>query len=209
MRVNLKYKLFLGVLLVTLVNVNAQSATEKWKGQISVGANNPIETSQSGGYYSNYINVPTVNLGVQHMLSDEFGGKLDVGFSRSSNSANSPEFKLNYTRVNVQAVYNFSKLLRFLPERIMVVGHAGPGVTFSKPLGNFSQNTYTYLNALGGLEFHYGLSRTISMYSDLGYVLALSGTEKYNPVVDGFSFNGDLIYISFGISFALSGCQYC
>jgi hypothetical protein len=106
-------------------------------------------------------------------------------------------------------VYNFSEILSFLPERISVVGHAGPGVTFTQPLGNFSENKYTYLNVLGGFEVHYALSDTFSVYSDFGYALSLSGAEDYDVNVDGFSFNGDLIYISFGVSFSLSGCQYC
>ncbi|MBU3822001.1 porin family protein [Flavobacteriaceae bacterium XHP0103] len=210
MRTNLKYNLLLGLLLfVTSFQMMAQRQTEKWKGQISVGVNNPLENSQSAGYYSKYINFPSVNLGVQHMFSEQLGAKLDLGFNRSTSNSDSPEFKLNYTRVNVQAVYSLANLLRFMPERILVVAHAGPGFSFSKPLGNFSDNKYTYLNALGGLEFHYGMSENISLYTDVGYVLALSGKDKYNPIVDGFSFNGDLIYISFGISFSLSGCQYC
>nr|WP_157805252.1 outer membrane beta-barrel protein [Confluentibacter citreus] len=187
----------------------AQRNKEKWKGQISVGVNNPIETSENLGYYSKYLNIPTVNLGVQHMISETLGAKLDIGFNRSSNNDDSPEFKLNYTRINLQAVYDFYKLLRFFPDRITVIGHAGPGMSFSNPLGDFKENKYTFLNALAGIEFHYALSNTFSIYSDLGYVLSLSGEEKYNTNIDGFSFNGDLIYLSFGISFSLSGCNYC
>jgi len=210
MGTNLKHNQLLVLLfLVTSFQIMAQRQTEKWKGQISLGVNNPIETNQSDGYTSNNINFPTINLGVQHMFSDQLGAKLDLGFNRSSSNDDSPDFKLNYTRVNVQAVYSFSSLLRFLPERIMVFGHAGPGISFSKPLGSFSENKYTYLNALGGLEFHYGMSENISIYTDVGYVFALSGKDKYNPIVNGYSFNGDLVYISFGISFSLSGCQFC
>ncbi|OYX24944.1 MAG: hypothetical protein B7Z06_08110 [Flavobacteriales bacterium 32-35-8] len=208
MNVNLKYNLLLGFLFVISFQVIAQRSTEKWKGQLSVGINNPIESDQSA-YYSGYINFPTVNLGVQHMLSESFGAKLDLGFNRSSNNNTSPEFKLNYTRVNLQAVYDFHKLFPFLPDRVTLVGHAGPGMSFSNPLGDFSENKYTFLNALGGLEVHYALSDTFSIYSDFGYVLSLSAKEKYNPAINGFSFNGDLIYLSFGISFSLSGCNYC
>ncbi len=187
----------------------SQRATEQWKGQVSIGVNKPFETDQNGDYFSKTINFPTVNLGIQHMFSQQLGAKFDFGFNRSSNDDESPEFKLNYTRLNAQIVYNFSEMLTFLPERIAVVGHAGPGVTFTKPLGNFSENKYTFLNVLAGFEAHYALSDTFSVYSDLGYALSLSGAEKYDVNVDGFSFNGDLIYLSFGVSFSLSGCQYC
>lgn len=204
-----QHNLLFGLLFLIAFQAVSQRATEQWKGQVSIGVNNPIENDQNGAYFSKYINFPTVNLGIQHMFSEQLGAKLDFGFNRSSNDDESPEFKLNYSRVNVQVVYNFSELLSFLPERISVIGHAGPGVTFTKPLGNFSENTYTYLNVLGGFEVHYALSETLSVYSDLGYALSLSGAEDYDVNVDGFSFNGDLIYLSFGVSFSLSGCQYC
>lgn len=204
-----QHNLFLGLLLLISFQAVSQHATEQWKAQASIGINNPIENDQNGSYYSKYINLPTVNLGIQHMFSEQLGAKLDYGFNRSSNEDDSPEFKLNYSRVNLQILYDFSDILSFLPERISVVGHAGPGVAFTKPLGGFSENKYTYLNVLGGFEVHYALSDTFSVYSDLGYTLSLSGTEDYDVNVDGFSFNGDLIYLSFGVSFSLSGCQYC
>ena len=209
MNIQHRHILLFGLLFSISFQAVSQRATEQWKAQVSIGVNNPIENDQNGDYVSKYINFPTVNLGIQHMFSEQLGAKLDFGFNRSSNEDESPEFKLNYSRVNAQIVYNFSSILTFLPERISVVGHAGPGVTFSKPLGNFSENTYTYLNVLGGFEVHYALSETLSIYSDLGYALSLSGAENYDVNVDGFSFNGDLIYLSFGVSFSLSGCQYC
>ena len=204
-----RHILLFGLLFLISFQAVSQRATEQWKAQISIGVNNPIENDQNGDYFSKYINFPTVNLGIQHMFSEQLGAKLDFGFNRSSNDDESPEFKLNYSRVNAQIVYNFSEILSFLPERISVVGHAGPGVTFTQPLGNFSENKYTYLNVLGGFEVHYALSDTFSVYSDFGYALSLSGAEDYDVNVDGFSFNGYLIYISFGVSFSLSGCQYC
>lgn len=204
-----RHNLLFGLLFLISFQAVSQRATEQWKAQVSIGVNNPIENDQNGDYFSKYINFPTVNLGIQHMFSEQLGAKLDFGFNRSSNDEESPEFKLNYSRVNAQIVYNFSEILSFLPERISVVGHAGPGVTFTQPLGNFSENKYTYLNALGGFELHYALSETLSVYSDLGYALSLSVAEDYDVNVDGFSFNGDLIYLSFGVSFSLSGCQYC
>ena len=209
MNMQQRHNLLLGLLFLISFYAVSQRATEQWKAQVSIGINNPIENDQNGDYYSEYINFPTVNLGIQHMFSERLGAKLDFGFNRSSNEDESPEFKLNYSRVNAQIVYDFSETLSFLPERISVVGHAGPGVAFTQPLGNFSQNKYTYLNVLGGFEVHYALSDTFSVYSDLGYALSLSGAEKYDVNVDGFSFNGDLMYLSFGVSFSLSGCQYC
>ncbi len=168
-----------------------------------------MEKEGNVGYYSKYVNFPTVNIGLQHMFSESLGAKLDVGFNRASNHETSIEYKLNYTRVNAQIVYNLRSVLSFLPERIALVAHAGPGISFTQPLGNFSNNKYTYLNALGGMELHYGLSNSLSIYSDLGYVYSLAGKNKYDVNVDGFSFNDDLMYVTFGISVSLNGCKYC
>ena len=143
------------------------------------------------------------------MFSRGLGAKLDVGFNRSTNDESSLEFKLNYTRVNAQVVYNLRSLLNFLPDRIAVVAHAGPGISFTQPLGDFSENRNTFFNALGGMELHYGLSRSMSIFTDLGYVYSLAGKDKYDVNVDGFSFNGDLMYVTFGISVSLNACKYC
>lgn len=196
------------MILVTTLS-DAQRDSEVWKLQLAVGVNNPIDTGENPGYLTNYINFPTVNLGIQHMYSESLGAKLDVGFNRASNDDTSLEYKLNYTRVNAQIVYNLRSVLSFLPERIALVAHAGPGLSFTQPLGNFNDNKYTFLNALGGMELHYGLSRSLSIYTDLGYVYSLAGKNKYDVNVDGFSFNDDLMYVTFGISVSLNGCKYC
>lgn len=204
---NVKLLVIIAVLMTTISF--AQRDTEKWKLQLALGINNPIDTGENVGYYTKYLNFPTVNLGLQHMFSEDIGAKLDVGFNRSSNANSSLEFKLNYTRVNAQIVYNLRSLLLFLPNRVAVVAHAGPGISFTQPLGNFNKNKYTFFNALAGLEIHYGLSRTLSVYTDLGYAYSLAGKNKYNVAIDGFSFNDDLMYVAFGVSVSLNGCQYC
>ena len=209
MGIKLKYKLFLGLLVIMCFKTFSQRATEQWKGQVALGINNPIDNGENDGYYTKYINIPSVNLGLQHMFSESLGAKLDVGFNRSRNADSSLEFKLNYTRINAQMVFNSKDLLSFLPEHIWLVAHAGPGVSFTNPLGDFANNKYTYLNGLAGVELHYRLSRELSIYGDVSYALSLSNKEKYNLNVDGFSFNGDLIYATFGLSFSLSGCGYC
>jgi hypothetical protein len=205
----LGYKLFLMVLVIVLITfeVTAQEDTEKWKMQISLGVNNPIDDNSI--FETKSMNFPAVNLGVQHMFSRELGAKLDFGFYRSKNDDGSPDFKLNYSRINAQLVYDISNRLLFIPDNWALIAHVGPGLSFSKPLNNYSENKYTFLNALGGLEIHYRLSEALSIYSDIGYVLSLSGDDKYNTLIDGFSFNDNLMYVTFGVSVSLSGCQHC
>ncbi|TPV31805.1 porin family protein [Paucihalobacter ruber] len=209
MKASNKLILLLLIAVCNLHSSNAQRDTQRWTGQIAVGINNPIDDGTNDGYFTKYANIPTINIGVQHMFKPDWGARLDLGFNRASNADGSLEFKLNYTRVNTQIVYNATNVLGFLPERLEVVAHAGPGLSFTSPLAPYNNNTYTYLNLLAGGEIHYRLSRGVTIFTDLSYALSLAGNDKYDVNVDGFSFNGDLLYLTFGVTFALSGCQYC
>ena len=48
-----------------------------------------------------------------------------------------------------------------------------------------------------------------NIFWDMSYIKSLSTKDKYVTSVDGFSFNGDLIYMNLGLSVALCGCRYC
>ena len=186
----------------------SQVDTSTLKAQISVGVN----SESSDGFVSNFeskaINFPTVNLGVQYMFSSQLGSKLDFGFNRFSNLENTPEFKVNYTRLNMQLVLNASRIFSFFPTNMGVFIHAGPGYSFVKPLGNYPENKTSFLNVMGGIEFHYGFSDSLSLYLDGSYISGFS--DDFNPVSEGFgSFNGNVLNISIGVSISLTGCYYC
>lgn len=194
-----------------------QLKVEKWKLQVALGVNNPIDNDDPA-FYSQYVNFPSINLGVQRMFYRNWGAKLDLGYNRSSNGGGSEPFKLNYTRINAQAVYDFKDVFTFLPDPIGIVGHAGPGVSITKPMVdnnaninyNYANLSATYLNMLAGVEVHYRLSKTLSVFVDGSYALALSSKNKSDVNSKGqFSFNGDLIYASIGVSISLDTCNYC
>ena len=185
----------------------SQSAKSKIKAQIALGVNSPASSGFVSTFEAKPINFPTVNLGFQYMFKEKLGAKLDFGFNRFSSSDQSPEFKDNYSRLNIQFVYDAASL-GFLPTRIGLVGHIGPGYTFVKPLGNYANNNNSFLNLMGGIEIHYGLSDTMSVFTDVSYIYGLG--KDFNPLAEGFgSFNGNLTTITVGISFSLSGCYYC
>jgi hypothetical protein len=209
MKASNKLILLLLIAVFNLHSSNAQQDTQRWTGYIALGINNPIDDGPNDGYFAKFANLPTLNIGVQHMFKPDWGARLDFGFNRASNAEGSQEFKLNYSRLNAQIVYNATNVLGFLPERLEIVAHAGPGLSFTSPLAPYSDNTYTYLNLLAGGEIHYRLSRGVTIFTDLSYALSLAGKDKYDVNVDGFSFNGDLLYLTFGVTFAISGCQYC
>lgn len=189
-------------------NLCAQRETNKWKAQIALGINSPSSSGFVEPFMGKSLNFPSVAFGIQSMFTKTLGAKLDYNFNRVLSDDSSPEFKLNYSRVNVQLVYDPTYNLYFLPPRMGLVLHAGPGYSFVKPLGNYGDNKDSFFNVMGGLEVHFGLAERASLYVDTSYILGLG--KDFNPVEDGYgSFNGNLLTINFGITFSLSGCQYC
>lgn len=205
-KLNTQFWLVLAFLLVGFSSFS-QGDTSTIKAQFALGVNSPSSNGFVDDFQANSINFPTINLGVQYMFKPLLGAKLDFGFNRFSNVNNSPEFKVNYSRINMQVVYDASIITSF-SDRMGAFIHAGPGFSMIKPLGNFGDNKTSYLNAMGGIELHYGISDKLSIYIDTSYIFGFG--KDFNPVSDGFgSFNGDLLTITFGASISLSGCYYC
>lgn len=203
-----KIYLVVVVFVFTAINLFAQRETNKWKAQIALGLNSPSQSGFVEGFQGKSMNFPTVNLGIQNMFSQQFGAKLDYNFNRISNEDNTTEFKLNYSRVNTQLVFDPTYSLYFLPERMGLVLHAGPGYSFVKPLGNYVENDISFFNIMGGLEVHYGISERMSLFVDASYIMGMA--KDFEPITEGYgSFNGNLLTLTFGITFSLSGCQYC
>ncbi|WP_452227438.1 outer membrane beta-barrel protein [Lacinutrix cladophorae] len=206
---NKTFKTFIFVLLLSFFCFSgfSQSETSTWKAQFAVGINSPSQTAFVSTFEAKPINFPTVHIGLQRMFSRNLGAKLDFGYNRLSNASNSPDFKVNYSRINAQVVYDLGSLIR-LPQNYAIMAHAGPGFTFVKPLAEYTNNKESFLNAMAGLEFHYGISQGLSVFLDTSYIYAFSG--DYDNVVDGFgTFNGNLLTATVGISISLSGCYYC
>lgn len=186
---------------------NAQSGTSVFKAQIALGVSSPSSNGFVQDFKGKTINFPTVNLGLQYMFKPVLGAKLDYGFSRISHKNTSPEFKLNYSRINLQLVYDASRLISFSP-RMGTFLHAGPGFSMVSPLGNYTNNDTSFLNLMGGVEFHYGVSDSLTLFLDTSYILGMG--KDFDPVSSGFgAFNGNLLTVTFGASISLSGCYFC
>lgn len=203
------FKLQIVLLVFAMISGTGFSQdTSTFKAQVALGVNNPSQDGFVEGFEAKAFNFPTVNLGIQYMFKQRLGAKLDYGFSRMSNENNTLEFKLNYSRINAQLVYDASRILSFLPSRMGVFVHAGPGFSMIKPLGNYTQNDTSYLNVMGGIEFHFGVSDKLSIYTDVSYINGFS--KDFDPISEGFgSFNGNVLTLTIGASISLSGCYYC
>ncbi|AUP80149.1 outer membrane beta-barrel protein [Flavivirga eckloniae] len=201
-------KAFCAIALIFICFVSSsQGNTSTFKAQFALGLNSPTEDGFVTGFEGKTINFPSVNVGVQYMFRQALGAKLDYGFNRMSNKSEASEFKLNYTRVNLQLVYNANRMFN-LSQRTGVFVHAGPGYSNVSPLGNFTQNKTSFMNAMAGIEFHHGISDKLSIYADLAYVHGF--LKDFSPVTDGYgSFNGNLVTLTIGASISLSGCYYC
>jgi len=206
--VNYRFYGLLFIIFIGSFKGFGQSEASKWKGQFAFGFNSPNSSGFVTGFEGKSINFPTIHIGVQRMFKPQYGVKLDYGFNRISNNSETPYFKINYSRVNAQFVYDATTLMSFLPTHIGIVGHAGPGISFVKPLSGYVDNKLTYLNLMAGIEFHYAVSRTFSVFLDTSYIYGFA--KEFDPIIDGFgSFNGDLLTITVGVSVSLSGCYFC
>lgn len=199
------------ILLILLLSFScffgfSQAATNTIKAQFALGVNSPSSNGFVEDFEAKSINFPSINLGLQYMFKPRLGGKLDFGYNRFSDAGDSPEFKVNYTRINTQLVYDLTKIIPIY--RIGTFIHAGPGISMIQPLGDYSENNMSFLNAMAGIEFHYGVSDNLSVYLDTSYILGFG--KDFNPITNGYgAFNGNLLTINIGASISLSGCYYC
>ena len=207
MKSKFNYYCLLALFLVSALGFSQQE-TSKWKALIAVGLNSPSQTGLIIPFEAKSTNFPTINLGIQHMFKPQFGVKVDFGYNRFSNADNTPDFKVNYTRINAQFVYDTTRDITFLPIGMGFVLHAGPGYTMIKPLDIYRENKNSYLNAMAGVELHYGISKTVSLFVDGSYIMGFA--KEFDPITDGAgSFNGDLLTVTVGASISLSGCVTC
>jgi hypothetical protein len=202
------------VLLAFLLGISPLQAqwrrTMRWKAVFAAGISYPFTDGFVPGSYAQPVNFPTVNLGIQRMFRREYGVRLDYGFNRFANGEDSAEFKINYSRINAQFVYDPTNLIGFLPERIAIPLHAGPGISFARPLGNIQDRDQTYANLMAGIEVHYAINQRLSVFTDFSYIWGLTSLDDYNPPLSGLgAFNGSLFTITVGLSISLSGCQFC
>jgi len=203
-------KHFLLLMFITTFNFAfTQSETEVLRLQVGLGVNSPLGADIAPQFDAKIVNLPSVQFGLRYMFKRNLGAKLDIHYNRFSSTGTDRTFKLNYTRVNLEGVYNVSDKLKFLSARSSLMVHLGPGISVSKPLGIYSANNATFLNLNVGVAYEYALSKRVSLFSDFNYTHSFATKDAYDVLTDGYSFNGAMIQVSIGVSVALSGCKYC
>lgn len=195
----------------------SQQEEDKLRFQLAVGFNHAFEhgfaqpdQDLSTDIAGHAFNLPTINVGAQYLLNKRWGAKLDLGYNRISNANDVPDFKINYVRINAQAVYDYSHVLGILPEEFTLMVHGGPGYTVAKPLGTLKDNKQNYLNVMLGTDLSYELSRNTKVFTDLAFVYGFSNPEDYSPPENHLgAFNGSIFTFTVGVSLSLSGCYFC
>ncbi|CDF80860.1 conserved hypothetical protein containing N-terminal outer membrane beta-barrel domain [Formosa agariphila KMM 3901] len=209
----LKKQKYISALVILLIFTSfhgiAQIDEDVLRLEFSVGGNHALSSGFSEGYSGKGFNIPSVNLGAQYLFTEKLGAKLDLGFNRIKGEDDS--FKINYTRVNIQGVYNYSKLVGIKDKSdFKLLAHAGPGYTFVRPLGGLKNVDQNYFNAIIGTNAVYALNRNTSLLFDVSYVHGFTEPDVYTPFTDGLgAFNGSIVTFTVGISLSLSGCYYC
>lgn len=198
------------ILLLFVSMVSAQTLTL----DLGVGINSPSDDF-STGYKAKGINGLTVDAGIRYMFMKKLGVKADLGFNRYASDDNSIDFKANLTRVNLQAYYNlwdnlYDMQIR-LPERLAIFVHAGPGMTFIKPLSEpFNNTKSSNFNVLGGLAVHYGITDRIAVFADASNFFNLGQKQHYEGAELEDNINASMFNITFGVTISInSDCYYC
>lgn len=183
---------------------------------IDLGAGINIPSDNFGvGYEAKSINGPTVDAGIRYMFKNNLGAKIDLGFNRYGEGADSPEFKVNFTRVNLQAYYNICDLLYYLhlrmPERIGLFVHAGPGMSFIKPLSEpYINNESSNFNAIVGMAIHYGVSDKVSVFVDASNIFNIGQGINYEGSLLTDKINASMFNLTLGVSISInSSCYFC
>ncbi|MHA7942834.1 outer membrane beta-barrel protein [Formosa sp. 3Alg 14/1] len=177
--------------------------------KFAVGGNHVSNTGFAEGYGAKEFNLPSVTLGAQYMFTEKLGAKLDLGFSRIKGE--NDEFKINYTRINGQAVYDYTHLFNFdKKSNFQFQAHGGPGFTLVRPLEGLREVDQSYFNFILGVETLYALSRTTGVFFDVSYIHGFTKPDTYTPAINGLgAFNGSMFTFTIGVSLSLSGCYYC
>jgi len=181
---------------------------------LGVGINSPSDDFGLG-YKAKGINGLTVDAGIRYMFKKKLGAKVDIGFNRYGADDNSIDFKANLTRVNAQLYYNlwdnlYDLQIR-LPERLAIFVHAGPGMTFLKPLSEpYNNEKSSAFNVLGGLAVHYGITDRVAVFVDGSNFFNMGQKQYYEGEPLDEKISTSMFNLTFGVTISInSDCYYC
>ncbi len=193
----MKRKLFLLAIVALISSTTfAQGDYNKWSIEGGVGFNKAWR-DYTPGYYTATPSWITGDVGARWMFSQRFGMKVDYGFNNITPGDGSADFNADYQRVNLQAVANMGRVLRFeeWTKTIGLLVHAGPGVGFLH--SDAFEGSDAQLNLMGGATLQFRLGKRVALNLDGSAILPF---DKIDRSWDGYGasqkvgvmFNGTL-----------------
>lgn len=166
----------------------AQKDFNRWSIETNAGFNKAM-SPLTPGYLSPTLNVGHLDFGLRYMFNEKFGIKGDGGFgSFSEAEGESPVFKTNYQRIDIQMIFNFGRIMNFesFSKKIGLLGHLGGGggrMTFDQTVLN-TETEYQY-NIISGLTGQYKLGKRVALTGDISMIV--NGRQTYT--FDGNEYN--------------------
>ncbi|QDO93648.1 outer membrane beta-barrel protein [Formosa sediminum] len=189
----------------------AQIEEDVLRFELGFGLNQAFNNGYPETFSSKGLNLPTINVGAQYMFTEQLGAKFDLGFNRLKGEGSTDDFKINYTRLNLQGVYDYTHIVGLHEvKKLKFQAHAGPGFSFVRPMSIPYNNDQNFFNAIIGSEFLYRLNQNSSVFFDVSYIHGFTSPDSYLYPSEGLgAFNGSILTFTIGISLSLSGCYYC
>jgi len=183
-------------------DVPADSTFNKWSIEGGIGVTKPYHRFTSG-YRSATPDFFSGEIGARYMFNELFGLKAGFGYNHFSDDDSSPDFGTDEYRIDLEAVMNVGRMLRFedWTRTINVLAHGGVGAGLMQ-YDNVSDDDYVG-NAMAGVTAQVKLSPRVALNMDFtGIVnvrqdLSFNGGHPYNDD-NGVVFNGTV-----GISYYL------
>lgn len=169
----------------------AQKDFNRWSIETSAGFNKAM-SPLTPGYLTPTLNIGHLDFGLRYMFNERFGIKGDGGFgSFSEVEGESPVFKTNYQRIDIQMIFNFGRIMNFesIYRKIGLLGHLGGGggrMSFEQTILN-TQAEYHY-NVISGLTGQYKLGPRVALTGDISMII--NGRQTYT--FDGNEYNSEV-----------------
>ena len=184
----MKNYLFLILTIGIVIPGIAQKDFTQWSFEVNGGFNKAMGPL-TPGYLSPTLNIGHVDFGARYMFNEYFGVKGDLGTGTFREvKGESPEFKTNYLRANLQMVMNYGRMMKFenFSNKLGLLGHFGGGaglLNFKNSVFN-QEPDYVY-NIIAGVTPQMKLSEKVALVGDISYIH--NGRQTYT--FDGNNYN--------------------
>lgn len=196
--------IFFGVLLIFVSNNTTAQDYNKWSIDLGVGVHK-IGVPLSKGYETSPLG--QANVGVRYMLNNRFGLRIDLGFSKFSETDGTPAFESNYYRASFEGVVNLGNVLNFnsWTNRFNVLLHAGGGFSSLNTLSPTINGGDGMINLLVGLTPQIKISDKISVFADFSSIIHFSQANSIDggPNPTSRETNVSMFNTSLGVNIAL------